>query len=158
MGIGGQSMNRPVQFESLLVPMDFSSASEIALKRAIELSCGADPVLILLHVIDTSLVEFATTHEWGSEEQVIARMRERAKRKLECWRERASERGQVDVVVSEGQPFLEILQKAEDFAVDAIVIGTTGTRGAIDKLLFGSTAEKVIRGSRFPVIVLPTEE
>ena len=54
-------------------------------------------------------------------------MRERAKQQLKCYRELAAEKCQVDVVVSEGQPFLEILQKAEDFTVDAIVIGKTGT-------------------------------
>jgi nucleotide-binding universal stress UspA family protein len=62
----------------------------------------------------------------------------------------------VDTLISEGLPFLEILRKADDFAVDAIVLGKIGTRGPVEKLLFGSTAEKVLRGSRRPVIVLPT--
>ncbi len=151
-------MNDPIQFESLLVPVDFSPVSEAAFNRALALAGGDRPVLILLHVLDPSLVEFAAAHGWGSKDEIAQQMRERAERELQNYKEGAGSRAEIDVIVSAGVPFLEILHKAEDFAVDAIVIGKIGTRGAIEKLLFGSTAEKVLRGSRRPVIVLPLEE
>lgn len=145
----------PFEFNSLLVPTDFSQASEAAVERAMSLASGEKPVLILLHVIDPSLVEFAAGHGWGSADEVIADMRQRAQEEMVNYEQRAQDGIEIDVIISEGVPFLEILRKAEDFAVDAIVIGKIGTRGAIEKLLFGSTAEKVLRGSRKPVIVLP---
>ena len=37
------------------------------------------------------------------------------------------------------------------------VMGKYGARGSIEKLLFGTTAERVIRGSTRPVITLPAE-
>ena len=148
-------MSAPFRFESLLVPIDFSPVSESAFNRATELASGENAFLILLHVIDPSLVDFAVSHKWGTTEEVTGQMRARAEVALESYRQRADENHQVDVIVCEGAPFLEILRKAEDFAVDAIVVGKVGTRGAIERLLFGSTAEKVIRGSRCPVIVLP---
>jgi len=151
-------MNESFEFNSLLVPIDFSSASEAILGRAMALASGEKPVLILLHVIDQSLVEFAASHGWGSAEEVTAAMRQRAQQELEGYRQRAVDGMEIDVIISEGVPFLEILRKAEDFAVDAIVIGKIGARGAIEKLLFGSTAEKVLRGSRRPVVVLPIAE
>ena len=152
-------MGDAFEFNSMLVPVDFSPASAAALDRAMSLASGATPVLILLHVIDLSLVDFATDHGWGSKEDVITKMRQRAERELELYCQRAKERIglEIDVVISEGVPFLEILRKAEDFAVDAIIIGKTGTRGTIEKLLFGSTAEKVLRGSRRTVVVLSVE-
>jgi nucleotide-binding universal stress UspA family protein len=131
--------------------------SASALASAIRLASGEKPVLILLHVIDPSLVKFATDHGWGSQDEVIAIMRQRAEQELEDYRQLAKDGMEIDVVVSEGVPFLEILRKSDDFAVDAIVIGKIGSRGAIDKLLFGSTAEKVLRGSRRPVIVIPSQ-
>lgn len=151
-------MNVPFEFTSLLVPVDFSPASDVAMDRALDLASGEKPVVIALHVIDPSLVEFAVDHGWGSREEVTAHMRRRAEQELESHRLRAGDRAQIDTIVSEGVPFLEILRKSEDFAVDAIIIGKVGARGAIEKLLFGSTAEKVLRGSRRPVIVLPVEE
>jgi nucleotide-binding universal stress UspA family protein len=152
-------MANPTQFNSLLVPVDFSAASEAAVERAAGLLSGKDPVLILHHVIDPSLVRFAVEHGWGSADEVTGEMRARAERALEDCRRMASAQDgiEIDAIVSEGPPFLEILRKSEDFAVDAIVIGKFGARGPVEKLLFGSTAEKVLRGSRRPVIVLPLE-
>ena len=150
-------MDSPLQFNSLLVPMDFSPASDTAFNQALALAGRDNPTLILLHVIDPTLVDFAEAHGWGSKEAVSQEMRERAERELQGYKERVVDRVEVDVIVSTGVPFLEIIRKAKDFAVDAIIIGKVGTRGTIEKLLFGSTAEKVIRGSRRPVIVLPTE-
>lgn len=151
-------MDRPFDFNSLLVPVDFSPASSAAVQRAMSLASGDQPVVILLHVIDVSLVEFAVNHGWGSKAEITAQMRKQAEKDLERYRAQVPEGIEVDVLVSEGAPFLEILRKAEDFAVDAIVIGKFGWRGAVDKLLFGGTAEKVLRGSRHPVIVLPFDE
>ena len=150
-------MDSPLQFNSLLVPIDFSPASEAAFNQALALAGRDNPVVILLHVIDPTLVDFAGVHGWGAKDVVTQQMRERAERELQDYKERAAGRVEVDVIVSSGVPFLEIIRKAKDFAVDAIIIGKVGTRGTIEKLLFGSTAEKVIRGSRRPVIVLPTE-
>lgn len=150
-------MNARFDLNSLLVPIDFSPASQAAFSRALQMASGDDAVLILLHVIDPSLVEFAVAHSWGSSEDVTAEMRRRAEEQLADYRERGREGVEIDIVVSEGAPFLEILRKADDFAVDAIVIGKIGTRGSIEQLLFGSTAEKVLRGSRRPVIVLPMD-
>ena len=60
-------------------------------------------------------------------------------------------------LVCVGTPFLEIIRKATDFAVDAIVMGRAGAGRQVGHLLFGSTAEHVIRGSTQPVIVLPNK-
>jgi nucleotide-binding universal stress UspA family protein len=151
-------MKTTLEFNTLLVPVDFSAASEWAVSCAYQLASGEQPVVIVLHVIDISLVQLAVKHGWGSQEEVTAQMRRHAEKELASYRQQASQGIQVDAVVSEGVPFVEILRKAEDFAVDAIVIGKTGTRGPLEKLLFGSTAEKVLRGSRRPVIVLPINE
>jgi len=55
--------------------------------------------------------------------------------------------------IMEGQPAKEILKLAEEQSVDLIVMGTLG-RSGIEKFLLGSVADKVIRGSRIPVLVV----
>lgn len=148
-------MRELLEFNSLLVPVDFSPASQAAFQNALRLASGEKPVLIVLHVIDPTLVDFAVDHGWGSRADVTGQMRRRAEQEWDRYREQAKDGIEIDVLISEGAPFLEILRKSEDFAVDAIVIGKVGARGAVEKLLFGSTAEKVLRGSRRPVIVIP---
>lgn len=141
-------------FSSLLVPIDFSPAAHSAFERARQLAEEENGNIVLLHVLDPALVDFAVAHAWGSREEVAAQMRQQALARLESYKQEAGDL-EVSAVVCEGTPFLEILSKAEDFAVDAVVMGKVGTRGTIEQLLFGSTAERVIRGSRFPVLVLP---
>ena len=55
--------------------------------------------------------------------------------------------------ILEGQPAKEILRLADEQSFDLIVIGTLG-RSGIEKFLLGSVADKVIRGSRIPVLTV----
>ncbi|MFB3763638.1 MAG: universal stress protein [Methanotrichaceae archaeon] len=53
-----------------------------------------------------------------------------------------------------GNPANEILKESEKNLIDSIVIGSIGQTG-ITKFLLGSVAEKIVRGSKIPVIVVP---
>jgi nucleotide-binding universal stress UspA family protein len=57
------------------------------------------------------------------------------------------------VLFREGEPFVEIIQMARKESVDLIVMGTHGRTG-LDHVLFGSTAEKVVRKSPYPVLTI----
>lgn len=51
----------------------------------------------------------------------------------------------------------EILNRAEDENVDMIIMGTHGRKG-IDRILFGSVAEKVVKNAKQPVLTIrPTK-
>jgi universal stress protein A len=145
------------ELNTLLVPVDFSPISQAVFDQAVELVRGDDAAIILLHAIDPSLAEFVAGLEIESREKVMLAMRTRAERELAALKSRAEGRVDVQTITSEGVPFLEILRKAEDFQVDAILMGKFGTRGRIEKLLFGTTAERVIRGATRAVIVIPVE-
>jgi nucleotide-binding universal stress UspA family protein len=56
-------------------------------------------------------------------------------------------------MVVRGVPFVEIIRIAKERHVDLIVIGTHGRTG-IDHMLFGSTAEKVVRKASCPVLTV----
>jgi nucleotide-binding universal stress UspA family protein len=150
-------MDTEFEFNTLLVPTDFSPSAQMAFQRAVGMACGDDPLIILLHVIDRSLIDFAAQHEFATRELALQAAQLWAEKKLQEFLEAAKPRIEVRTIICEGQPFLEILKKAEEFLVDAIVMGKIGARGSLEKLLFGSTAERVLRGATRPVIVLPTE-
>jgi nucleotide-binding universal stress UspA family protein len=48
----------------------------------------------------------------------------------------------------------EVLALADAIRADAIVVGTHGARG-VERLLLGSVADKIVRGSKVPVLVAP---
>jgi nucleotide-binding universal stress UspA family protein len=52
-----------------------------------------------------------------------------------------------------GIPFDEIIKKARELSADLIIMGTQG-RSGLDHVLFGSTAEKVVRKSPVPVMTV----
>ena len=151
-------MIKKVNFNTLLVPVDFSENSKVAFAQAIGLLAGENPLMILLHVIDSSLPDFAESHGLGKHKEIVVLMRERAERELQEYVDACPDGIEADSLVSEGRPFMEILQKADDFAVDAIVMSKIGRGGKVEELLFGSTAERVLRGTTKPVLVLPSSE
>ena len=64
---------------------------------------------------------------------------------------------QVDIekMIVVGLPFVEILKIARDLDLPMIVMGIRGQSTPADEILFGSTAEKVLRGTRVPVLCVP---
>jgi nucleotide-binding universal stress UspA family protein len=54
-----------------------------------------------------------------------------------------------------GSPFVEILKIARDLDLPMIVMGVKGRSTPPEEILFGSTAERVLRGSRVPVLCVP---
>jgi nucleotide-binding universal stress UspA family protein len=64
---------------------------------------------------------------------------------------------EVREVLLEGHPSNEITDFAENNNADLIVVGTLGKTG-LDRFLMGSVAEKVVRGSKVPVLVVRSEK
>jgi len=64
----------------------------------------------------------------------------------------------IESMVVVGKPFAEILRIAADLDFSLIVMGIRGRHeGGIEEILFGSTAEKVLRAARIPVLCVPPE-
>jgi len=139
----------------ILVPMDFSACSVNALKVAIGM---ADPEgdLTLLHVIDDEFIQGAVAAGMGSTEDIRQRLKEHAETNFNSVLE-GLEAGKVtiDKMVVVGLPFVEILKIARDLDLPMIVMGIRGRSTPAEELLFGSTAEKVLRGTRVPVLCVP---
>ena len=57
-------------------------------------------------------------------------------------------------IVAEGNPSEEILRRSSESGTDLLVMGSIGRTG-IEKIMLGSVAEKVVRNSRVPVLIVP---
>lgn len=139
----------------MLVPVDFSPCSVNALRVAIGMA-APDGDLTLLHVIDQEFVDDAVAAGLGSSEDIRNRLKEQAERNFSSMLE-GIDAGQVDIekMTVVGLPFVEILKIARDLDLPMIVMGVRGRSTPPEEILFGSTAEKVLRGSRVPVLCVP---
>ncbi len=145
-----------MKFADILVPIDFSPNSQRAFDYALAL-IEPEGEIYLLHVIDTDFVTRLSEEGFCEAENATERLRHRAETQLqEIVKEHPSANVNVEMMIVIGKPFSEILRVADDLDFSLIVLGTRGHRGGnIEELLFGSTAEKVLRATPIPVVCVP---
>ena len=139
----------------ILVPVDFSPTSINAVRVALGIaSPGGD--LTLLHVIDRDFVEDAVAAGMGTSDDITARVRAQAESSFESALEGVgTDEVDIERMIVVGVPFVEILKITRDLDLPMIVMGVRGRSSPPEELLFGSTAEKVLRGTRVPVLCVP---
>ena len=139
----------------ILVPVDFSPCFLNALRVALGMA-NPDGDITLLHVIDEHFIEDAVAASLGTSEDIRERLRQRAESNFDAMLE-GLDVGKIDLekMIVVGQPFVEILKITRDLDLPMIVMGVRGRSTPPEELLFGSTAEKVLRGSRVPVLCVP---
>lgn len=139
----------------LLVPVDFSPTSINAVRIAAGIA-APDGDLTLLHVIDEDFINDAVAASLGVSDDIIAKLRSRADEDFQTMLE-GIDAGEVNIerMIVVGIPFVEILKIARDLDLPMIVMGVRGRSTPPEEVLFGSTAEKVLRGSRVPVLCVP---
>jgi universal stress protein A len=139
----------------ILVPIDFSPCSLNALRVAIGMA-APDGDLTLLHVIDEHFVDDAVAAGLGTSEDLRGRLREQAEGSFVNMLENIDHQGvSIEKMTVVGSPFVEILKIARDLDLPMIVMGVKGRSTPTEEILFGSTAERVLRGSRVPVLCVP---
>jgi universal stress protein A len=143
--------------KSILVPTDFSTYSDAALKKAVELAEQYHSKIYLLHVIDKGIqqcsVDYCITPEVF--DQLVEQSVKASNDKLQKEVDTIIGAKKVDVAfdVQKGHPAEVILKEQQDKGIDLIVIASHGKTGLL-KNLMGSVAGKVIKGSKCPVMVI----
>lgn len=143
-----------MQIRTILFPTDFSQGARVAMDHAVSLARDYNAKLILLYVIqDISISEWYIPSSL-SVADLVEDMQKSAWQEMEVWSAEASSKiKDIEKIVQRGVPFVEIVKTAREKSADMIVIGTHGWTG-IDHILFGSTAEKVVRKSPCPVLTV----
>ena len=138
----------------VLVPIDFSDYSKNALKYAVNFVKHFHAQLILIYVVepviyppDFSMGQIAIPSvDLDMDKRAIDELNKLAELEIPA-------DIKVKSIVKTGKPFIEIIEIAEDENIDLIIIATHGHTG-MEHILFGSTAEKVVRKAPCPVLTL----
>ena len=144
----------------ILLATDFSDASEEATRTAYAIAARDHAVLGICHVIPKPIPANAQIPAWlGGHLPDDATIQRAA---TEALQKRAAELStggvkNVEAFVEEGEPYATIVKRAEAFGADLIVAGSHGRTG-LSRMLLGSVAEKIVRHSPCPVLVVRTEE
>lgn len=146
-------------YRTILVPMDGSKASMVGLKHAIALAKDQQARLRLLNVIDEAMLATTMADPAGAVivPGLVESLKAEGRKVLDKARrtaESAGAKAEAVQVASRAQPVSDIiLREARRAKADLIVMGTHGRRG-LNRLLLGSDAERVLRESNVPVLLV----
>jgi len=141
-----------MNFKTILFATDFSEGSKNALPYAVDLAKRYEAKLYFMHIV----YDVARTTGWYvphiSVEEMYNDLEKGARTELEkTFTEEMRGLKDIEHVVMKGIPYEEITKFAETNKIDLIVLATHGRTG-LDRLLFGSTAEQVVRYAPCPVL------
>jgi nucleotide-binding universal stress UspA family protein len=147
---------RPLSFKRVLFATDFSGASAEGLEFAVNLAATLNAELMVAHILDTRpLVSYETPEMaavFDAEQQRFMKEAETAFKQLES--DARNRKVKLETVLAEGIPADAIVRIADENRVDFIVLAVT-RKSRMDRILLGTTAEKVIRDAHVPVLSVP---
>lgn len=146
-----------VEINRILAPTDFSAYSKQALRYAAALAQSFQGKLYVMHVYELALTGAILPAE-AYPEVVMTEEQTAEKERLNQIADALRSAGiEVEPVFALGRPYIEIVRAARDLEVDVIVLATRGRQG-LSHLIFGSTAERVVRLAACPVLTVKQPE
>ena len=139
-----------IAISKILLATDFSAESQNALQCAISLAKRYESKLFLAHAI-SGAASLPTADVWPALPDLEQPNAEKNMAQLEQNKELQSLPH--EVVLQAGETWEVLSRLVSDQNIDLIVMGTHGS-GGIDKLMLGSTAEKVVRHATCPVLTV----
>ncbi|HOW15379.1 universal stress protein [Methanosarcina sp.] len=143
-------------YRNIVIATDGSENSRKAISCGIEIAKISGATVYIIHVVDTLSV---VSDIWTAGKDLIHDMMIRDGKKILSETKKTIEDSGVEVkdVLLNGHPGEEIIKFAENNNMDLIVMGTLGATG-LEKFLMGSVAEKVVRHSKVPVMVVRNQD
>ncbi len=142
------------QIKKILVPIDFSDYSKNALKYAIQFAKQFNAKIYLVYVVEPIIYPADFSMGQVAIPSADIDLHSRAEEELrKLSKDFINGSLQVEILIKTGKPFIEIIETASANDIDLIIIATHGHTG-VEHLLFGSTAEKVVRKAPCPVLTL----
>jgi len=149
-----------IDLQRILCAVDFSEFSRHALDHALSVARGYGSTVTALHVVAPAPAAVAGGWYFGSENPppLLLPMMDADNARRELQRLVTTEHVpgvKVESLVAEGfDVHREILEQAARLRSNLVVLGTHG-RSGFERLFLGSTAEKVLRKARIPVMTVP---
>ncbi len=144
-----------MDIQTILVPYDFSEHADRACDWAIELAKKWNAKICLFQAIfEGTPVVYPGTAAPSDLPKWETRILEEARARLHDFAARRDTGSvTVETYVDLGPPFWAICQAVEKYQVDLIVMGSHGRTG-LAHVFLGSVAERVVRHSSCPVLVV----
>ncbi len=143
--------------KKILIPIDFSEHSKNALKYAIPFARQFNAEIILIYVVEPTVYPADLSFGQFGVPEVENELSKKGEEELsKLIDEEIKSSVKARKIVSVGKPFVEIIHAAREEA-DLIILSTHGHTG-VEHILFGSTAEKVVRKAPCPVLSLRPNE
>ena len=146
-----------VTYKSILFCTDFSASAQAALPYAIDLAKKYGATLHVLHVYQEAghIAEFELSSDTKSDYIRVAHLAgtEMEKRLEALCEEIVKELGSCQHKMVRGKAHIEIIRYAKETNIDLIVMASHGLSG-LEHVLFGSTAERVLRESACNVFII----
>lgn len=136
-----------MQLRRLLAPTDFSTRSELSVKRATLLCRHFNAELQLLHVVDDDQPANVVDQETRQARSLLEAMAAEVSVGLDK---------EPKAIVKAGDPFQEIVRIAADNGADLIAMGSHRKRILRD-VFVGTTIERVMRTGNHPVLMVNSE-
>jgi nucleotide-binding universal stress UspA family protein len=132
------------QVRRILVPLDGSAFSEAVIRPAMRVALASGAEVTLLRVVRPGYVpSFLHSELPPSPEEYLETLREALPREL----------GVVETrVLTDSEPALAIVEEAEENGYDLVAMATHG-QGGVRSMLLGSTADRVLHGTRIPLLL-----
>jgi nucleotide-binding universal stress UspA family protein len=140
----------------ILATTDFSDPSMTAVHEAVELGRRLGVPILLVYVVEDRVPPMIAAVSSESEETIVARHVETAKRHIEEWVGQQIPGGDVETRVVVGSPHVAIVALAREVDATMIVIGRRG-HGLLGHTLLGSTTARVVTEADCPVLVVRRE-
>ncbi len=139
-------------YKTILVAVDFSEVSAVALKVAIDIANRLGAQLKVVHVVQPQPVPLPLEGSAIYMDEVQTWQLEEAEKSLAKFIQDHGDPASVSFTkIRSGVAATEINQSAADIGADMIVLGTHGRTG-LKHLLMGSIAESVLRVATVPVL------
>ena len=135
------------RFRRILVTTDFSAGTPDALAYAFSVAQENESRITLLHVIHDIPADVSGKYRDPLITGVRKELEDLVPAEARNWCE-------VEARVESGPPYRLILRILEEEEVDLLVMNIHG-KGMLDRALLGSTAERVVRAARCPVMLIP---
>lgn len=139
--------------KKILIAIDNGPSSEMVATKGFQLGQQLNAEIALVSIVDTTEL---MTDGGVTPREMADIIKKDFKKNQQMLIDKVFKEYKVCTFVEEGKPFEGILKVAEEWEADLIVLGTHGRTG-LSHLLMGSVAEKVIRHSEKPILIIPAK-
>lgn len=147
-----------IEIKRIMVPTDFSDYSSYALKYAVAFAQSFQARLYVVHACEHSVLGAGTEAYHFSVPEFMAEVEKNEQAALaRVVGDLVAQGLQAESVFKVGTAYGAIVDAARELDVDMIILATHGRKG-VSHLVFGSTAEKVVRMAPCPVLTIKSPE